>query len=251
MNYRETLYRDYSANFSEQRAQAPKENQFEMYPRLYASSILPAKEATIGDLGCGRGEWLQWLSSLGYRQLHGIDMAASELALSLDDTSIKWQEGEVTPLLQSEENSEFFDLLHAKDLFEHFTKNEAVSFLQSCHQALKPGGELWIMTFNAQSPLSTATRYGDFTHENGITPNSMAQVLRACDFEIISVRGIHPHPSGLKGTLRHALFSLFEKTSSLLLRLRHGGAVAHSSVDSYSCSTDVFAIARKKISVQA
>lgn len=220
-----------------------------MYPHLYPADILPAKASRIADLGCGRGEWLEWLYSLGYEKLVGIDMAASELeklSQSSQGQNIAWQEGEVSTVLKDPANIATFDLLHAKDLFEHFDKNEAVDFLQSAYHALRPNGELWIMTFNAQSPLSTATRYGDFTHENAITPNSLAQVLRATGFEIVSVKGFHPYPAGLKGLTRHLLFSFFAKTSQLLIKLRHGGGHSDGKVDSYSCATDVFAIAKKR-----
>jgi len=76
-----------------------------------------------------------------------------------------------------------YDLIHGKDVAEHMTKDEFLRFLQLARASLKPGGQLWLMSFNAQAPLASATRYGDFTHEIGLTPRSLAQCLRACGYD--------------------------------------------------------------------
>ncbi|MDW8468724.1 MAG: hypothetical protein RML56_06815 [Burkholderiales bacterium] len=48
---------------------------------------------------------------------------------------------------------------------EHFSRDEAIRFLDLCRAALKPGGRLILQTPNADSPFGSSIRYGDITHE--------------------------------------------------------------------------------------
>src|SRR5205085_2228771 len=103
------------------------------------------------------------------------------------------------------------------------TKQETIDFLLICHAALRQGGQLWISTFNAQGIFSSATRYGDFTHESGFTPASMAQVLHATGFEVEEVSGTHVCPPTATGRIRKGLWWLVGIPARLILRARHGG----------------------------
>ena len=238
-NFREVLYSQYSASFGGAKRHDP-ELAFRMFE---AGGRLPAvaKDAPIADLGCGKGEWLAWLKSRGFTALRGFDLSAEELAFAAD---IPVECGEVVEQLSASRWKEHFALLHAKDIIEHLTKQEVVDFLLACYQALQPGGWLWISTFNAQGIFSTATRYGDFTHESGFTPTSLAQVLRACGFEVESVTGFHLCPATLRGTLRRALWVPVAFLGRMILRARHGGS-AVAGVDPFSVDPDVFAVARR------
>src|SRR5580698_9745513 len=138
MDYRETLYRNYSDSLRRVSIDSVQHAIFsECYPEL------PAKKSSlIGDLGCGQGIWLRWLAGLGYNNLVGIDVSLAELKLADQTPVIRWIHGQATEVLEKTE--ERFDLLHCKDLLEHFTKDETVAFLTACRNALCPGGELWI-----------------------------------------------------------------------------------------------------------
>jgi len=234
-DYRSVLYTNYSAHFGGKKNQFI-ENQFRVYHKIY-SGVLHEKDWKVGDLGCGKGEWLRWMTNKGHQNLVGIDRSTNELEF-LSGEDIELRDANVLKGIGKNE----FDLLHAKDLFEHFSKDEAVSFLKSSFAALKPGGQLWILTFNAQSPLANITRYGDFTHELGVTPQSMAQVLRAVGFEHISVNGYFPRPLGYKGFLREFIGKLFLLPMLGWMRIRHGSG---SSQNLSSLYPDLFAIAYK------
>jgi 2-polyprenyl-3-methyl-5-hydroxy-6-metoxy-1,4-benzoquinol methylase len=137
-----------------------------------------------------------------------------------------------------------FDLLHAKDVVEHLTPDELFEFLDACHAALKPGGQLWMLTYNAQSPFANATRYGDFTHEIGLTPSSMAQVLTAAGFVVDRVDGIHVCPPSATGTARRLVWKMCTPFFRLLLKARHGGG-GGGKFDSLASEPDLFAVAHK------
>lgn len=242
-SYRDILYRNYSASFEGQKA-LDAGMQHAQYEATY-DHLPPDRSSSIADLGCGKGEWMAWMSSKGFTQLTGVDLSPSDLAIARQNAPARqWVEENVITFLES--NTAAFDLLHAKDIIEHFTKDEFIRFLSAAKNALKPGGELWMLTFNAQSPMSSATRYGDFTHEIGLTPASMAQCLRACGFMIVSVRGVHYCSASVGGRLRHLLGRLFFGVARLLLRVRHGNGTQNASVDLHSTLPDLFGRAGTK-----
>ena len=196
-----------------------------------------------GDLGCGKGEWLAWLRMKGLASLWGVDCSPGDLAIArAQNPGIEFVQDGISEALQREPSR--FDLLHAKDLIEHLKPDELFAFLDACSSALKPGGQLWLLTFNAQSPLAGATRYGDFSHEIGLTPTSIRQVLTAAGFEVVSIRGVHVCPGTAGGVARKAIWRIFGGIARLLLRARHGGA-APAGIDAFTAAPDLFAIARK------
>lgn len=241
MSYRDILYANYSASFGAGKAFEP-EVQFAQYESVYGRMPL-SMDATILDVGCGKGEWLAWLKQQGFRNLCGVDASTSDLGHSqrwLD--GVKLQQGDAHSLLRDQAAA--YDLIHGKDVAEHMTKDEFISFLQLACRALKPGGQLWLLTFNAQAPLANATRYGDFTHEIGLTPRSVAQCLRACGFESIEVRGVHYCSSSLSGRVRRMFASALHAGARFMLKLRHGTG-SEPGVDVFSPHPDMLAVARK------
>ena len=238
-HFRDLLYQEYSAGFGTARIHDP-ELAFRMFDR--GGRIPPvAKGAPIADLGCGKGEWLAWLQRHGFTAVQGFDFSATEIAFA---RGIPIECGEVVSLLAAARWQGKFALIHAKDLIEHLGKQETVDLLLACRAALQPAGLLWISTFNAQGIFSTATRYGDFTHESGFTPASMAQVLRACGFTVERVAGTHVCPRTVGGFLRSWLWRAVARPAGLLLRARHGGQ-RDAVVDRFSVAPDLFAEARK------
>jgi cyclopropane fatty-acyl-phospholipid synthase-like methyltransferase len=242
MSYRTVLYSNYSASFAEQKTHNPQV-QFAAYEATYSLDGLQ-KEQHILDIGCGTGEWLCWMKSKGFTHLHGTDFSPSDIAVarqSLGSASLAEADG--TVYLHQRPGS--FDLIHAKDVIEHMTKDEFILFLQTAHAALKPGGKLWLRSFNAQAPLSGATRYGDFTHESAHTPGSLAQCLRATGYGEISVRGFHYCSSSMNGRLRALLSWPVQKVARLVLKLRHGSGPSHG-VDLFAAQPDLHAEGSKR-----
>ena len=205
--------------------------------------MLPGVNSAVGDLGCGKGEWLAWLQTKGFGNLWGADWSAEDAAIARSHSpGISIEEGDILRKLR--ENRGRFDLLHAKDVIEHLRPDELFEFLDACRFALKPGGALWLLTYNAQSPFANVTRYGDFTHEIGLTPTSMRQVLTAAGFEVVSIRGVHICPATAGGFVRKWIWRICGGIARVLLRSRHGGA-APAGIDAFTAAPDLFAIARK------
>jgi|688.fasta_scaffold104928_3 2-polyprenyl-3-methyl-5-hydroxy-6-metoxy-1,4-benzoquinol methylase len=238
---RARLYERYSGNFGGGKP-LEMETQFRQFDVCYRG-LLPPHAAAIGDLGCGKGEWLAWLRREGRGNLFGVDCSPSDLEVARAHLAgVELIGSGIVEALRAKPGH--FDLLHAKDVVEHLTPDELFEFLDACHAALKPGGQLWMLTYNAQSPFANATRYGDFTHEIGLTPSSMAQVLTAAGFVVDRVDGIHVCPPSATGTARRLVWKMCTPFFRLLLKARHGGG-GGGKFDSLASEPDLFAVAHK------
>jgi SAM-dependent methyltransferase len=241
--YREKLYRSYSKTFGEQKsdAQAP---QWAQYEAIYRT--LPVgRDATIVDLGCGKGEWVRWLASKGFRDVVGVDGAADDLAMAGAHGQGRFLQADALEHLAGMATASA-DLVHLKDVVEHLTRDELLQMLEEAHRVLRPGGELWVLTFNAQSPLASSTRYGDFTHELGLTPSSMSQAMRAAGFRTIEITGYHYCAATPGGALRRMLGTLFYALARVVLRLRHGDGTRSPGIDTFTALPDFFAVATRE-----
>jgi len=241
MNYRQILYACYSQSLGN-----ATEPGAVLLPQVFAAVYPPLPsdpDALIADVGCGQGAWLAWAASQGCKNLIGIEISRSELdaAQQLPNVQFVHEDG----IVALNNYTAQLGLIHAKDLFEHFTKDEAVEFLLTCRQALKPGGELWIYTFNAQGWFAAATQYGDFTHELPVTPASLAQVLRATGFTVMSVQGRLPTPRTFGGLGRRLLFRGLDTIGRFIATARHGRGVGDRNVDLATTLPDLLARAKR------
>lgn len=241
-HYREKLYRSYSKTFGEQKADAP-EQQWAQYEAIYSS--LPADpDSVVIDLGSGKGEWVRWLASKGFRDVLGVDSAADDLALASARGRGRFLQANALEHLTAM-SAATADLIHLKDVVEHLTRDELLAVLEDANRVLRPGGKLWILTFNAQSPMASATRYGDLTHEIGLTPSSMAQALRAAGFREIAISGYHYCAATPGGAMRRVLGMVFYTFARIALRLRHGDGTASRGIDTHTALPDFFAVATR------
>jgi 2-polyprenyl-3-methyl-5-hydroxy-6-metoxy-1,4-benzoquinol methylase len=106
---------------------------------------LPSR-ARILDIGCGNGNFLEFLSAINDFELHGIerDMTAAARAMSKQGMTIK-----TTPLEAGDYPGNYFDAITLFHVFEHLT-NPAETML-IIDQILKPGGILYLSFPNIDS----------------------------------------------------------------------------------------------------
>lgn len=242
MNYRQILYSRYSQSLGS--TDLPETA---VIPQIFAAVYPPLSsdsDALVADVGCGQGAWLAWAASQGCKNLIGIDLSRSELVLAQRVPNIHLIQEDATVALRKRPGQ--FGLIHAKDLFEHFAKNEAVEFLQVCYEALKPDGELWIYTFNAQGWFAAATQHGDFTHELSVTPASLAQVLRATGFTVLSLQGRLPAPKTFGGLGRKLIFRVLDRIGRFIIASRHGRRVSDPNVDLETTLPDLLVRAKRQ-----
>lgn len=185
------------------------------------SSLLPAdRGAKIIDVGCGSGSIVWWLQQKGFTDVTGVDISAEMIEAGLRAGVRNLVREDIREFLSR--RSDEFDAIVARDVLEHFPKEQVVQLVEACFQALKPGGKLVVQVPNAESPFGSRIRYADFTHELAFTSSSLAQILRIagfCDFEFYSVP---PPLTNALNAIRFALWKVIEAVFRLLLLIESG-----------------------------
>lgn len=82
-------------------------------------------------------------------------------------------------------------------------------------RVLRVGGRWIIHTPNGESPFGGRVRYGDLTHENAFTRESLSQLCHVCGFSEIRCFEDAPVVHGVKSAVRYVAW----KTLRGLLRL--------------------------------
>ena len=127
------------------------------------------------DVGCGRGEYLNAFSNLGY-ETAGVDISAKSVELS-PDHPVKVANLEQEPMPYEADS---FDVVFSKSVIEHI--HEPVIFLEQMYSALKPGGTAIIMTPSWEHNYRGAF-YIDHTHVTPFTPPSLNDCMRFARFQ--------------------------------------------------------------------
>jgi 2-polyprenyl-3-methyl-5-hydroxy-6-metoxy-1,4-benzoquinol methylase len=175
--------------------------------RVYSSYLRPwfpvDKHAAILDVACGDGNLLGVFQSAGYDNLRGVDISPAQIERAKKIIP-QAEVFEAVACLKSMPAT--LDLIVALDIIEHFGKDEALEFLDSCFSALKPGGRLVIQTPNAESPFGGGMISGDFTHETAYTTIGLRWVMEMCGFTGVESRPCGPVPSDWKRLIQSILW---------------------------------------------
>jgi 2-polyprenyl-3-methyl-5-hydroxy-6-metoxy-1,4-benzoquinol methylase len=175
---------DYSRHYARLHPDTPEHdaNLRGYFQRHLAAHLPQARDCTVLDVGCGRGYALEWLRSLGYSRLAGIDRDAAQVAFAagrgldvrkVDDT-----------LEELRARPESFDLVLLMDVLEHVPRVDQPHLLAAIRKTLKPGGKVLCTVPNATSPLAGHWRYVDYTHECLFTRESLEFLLGQTGFEL-------------------------------------------------------------------
>jgi 2-polyprenyl-3-methyl-5-hydroxy-6-metoxy-1,4-benzoquinol methylase len=98
------------------------------------------------DIGCGRGIFLELLSSGGIEAV-GVDRSAEAIAACKAKGFTVYCD-EAGEYLQK--NPALFGGIFCSHVIEHMGYDDAMIFLDLCHRALRPGGKLLLVTPNPE-----------------------------------------------------------------------------------------------------
>lgn len=147
---------------------------------------LPPGRPRLLDVGCGEGQFLAEMGSMGW-EAEGIDPTADAVE-SARRRGVRVTQGDLTDVALDEGA---FDAITFRLVLEHIP--DPVGALGACHRALKEGGLLWVATPNLDSDASRA--FGDAwifvaapRHAVLHTPASLQRLLRRCGFEPVLMR---------------------------------------------------------------
>lgn len=210
--------------------------QFPNLSNLIKQHLTNKKDISILDLACGHGSLVYCLKHFGYSNVQGVDISAQQVSLAhqLGLTEIKCQD--IKEFLVGKKDA--FDVIFLMDILEHFTKQELFDYLDMVNQSLKDNGMVIIHVPNAEGIFGMRIRYGDLTHENCFTPQSISQALTACGFTKVVCFEDQPIAHGLKSFIRLVLWKMLTLPYRLLL-------VAETGSTKMILSQNMLVIARK------
>jgi len=178
------------------------------------------KTLAIADLGCGQGTLLHCLKSLGYTNIRGIDASPEQVRLArqrgLHDVACQDARTFLT------DKTSAFDIVFLMDVLEHLDKRDVLDLLGQVRNALTSHGTLILHVPNAEGLFGMRVRYGDLTHRNAFTQQSIAQALHACGFATVQCFEDKPVVHGLKSLLRYVLWQVLTIPFRLLLTAETG-----------------------------
>lgn len=226
MDYRKSLYDSYVTGHTSGLYGAPSKEAIEaQFPiwKAYFGRWLPAKaDSRIVDVGCGNGGFLHFLHLLGYVNAVGVDWSREQIEVAHKLGIEGAESGDVFYYLES--RRDLYDIVFIRDVLEHFRKDEALTLLSAVRGALVPEGVVVIQTPNLESPFAGALRYGDLTHELGLTRVSLKQALSATGFEDVNCHPAGPVPKGFRSSLRFAVWKGIESLFRLCTLMETGSA---------------------------
>ena len=173
---------------------------------------LPINYSTnILDIGCGEGALLAFLKHKGYVNLSGFDISSENVSIC---HRLGFSFVEQCDVLKLREYpiTEQFDVIFALDIIEHLPKQAAAEFLEQIHKRLNSGGYVVIQTPNMGSLLASISRYGDLSHEFGLTEGTARNLLIISGFAADKIE-IKPswNASTVAGYMREAYLSFLHK----------------------------------------
>jgi O-antigen chain-terminating methyltransferase len=146
----------------------------------------------VADLGCGRGEFLEALKSVGVVGV-GCDanpvMAARarEKGLEVDRADLfEWLAGRKDASLGG---------VTAFQVVEHLTPARLFDLVELAARKLAPGGRVLFETVNPESVYAMRWFWMDLTHVRPVPAPSLAQLLAGCGFREVSIDWRSPVPA--------------------------------------------------------
>ena len=158
----------------------------------------PDGEGTrVLDIGCGRGEWLTLLKSVGVSAT-GVDShPAFVQAGRARDLDMVLGDG-VEHLATLPAHS--LDLVTAFHVIEHLDVETLLALIEAAHDALRVGGCLLLETPNPHNlQMAACDFYNDPTHRRPLPPALVEFLVSASGFEPVEIRPLHPASSPLDG----------------------------------------------------
>jgi SAM-dependent methyltransferase len=165
--------------------------------RAYLPFVRPLAElypgAPTADLGCGRGEWLELMTEIGFRPT-GVDLDAGMLQACVEQ-GLSAEHGDAIAYLATlaDESQAVVSAFH---VVEHISFDELRIVVSEGMRVLKPGGLLILETPNPENfKVATKDFYLDPTHHRPIPPELLSFVPQYFGFERVKILRLHESDS--------------------------------------------------------
>ncbi|MFH2067796.1 MAG: class I SAM-dependent methyltransferase [Pseudomonadota bacterium] len=150
------------------------------------------EDAPILDIGCGRGEWLEFIAE-NRRTIVGVDLNRT-LVEQCEKRGMNVIEMDAIAYLRSlAENSA--GAVTAFHLIEHLPLNVLLNFLNESLRVLRKNGVIILETPNPENVLvGSCNFYYDPTHRNPLPPQMVKFLLESRGFYRVHIERLHPYP---------------------------------------------------------
>jgi len=208
--YKEKIYNSYVSNHNKnlygENSLSKIRAYFPVLDYFYGRHLPKNKNAEILDIGCGDGNLVYWLQQSGYKNTCGVDFSAEQIEKGKSMGIENLLSADIVQYLIGNKN--LYDLVIAKDVIEHFTKDEVFEILTLINKNLKEGGRFIMQVPNGQGIYSTSVFYGDYTHETAYTATSINQIILNNGFTSSQCYPTGPVPKNLVGYIRLVLWQI-------------------------------------------
>ncbi|MBN1824278.1 MAG: class I SAM-dependent methyltransferase [Endomicrobiales bacterium] len=136
------------------------------------------------DIGFGPGLFIEAYKDMGFKQVTGIDRSndcVEKAKNNVKKEGIDFICSDANEYL--EKTSGKYSLISAFHVIEHMDTEYLNRFIELTYGRLENGGMLLLETPNMNYLLANYHRYGDITHKNGFTANSLTQLLEGYGFK--------------------------------------------------------------------
>lgn len=145
------------------------------------------------DIGCGAGEFLDFLRQRGIAAL-GLDLDAAEVARA-QSRGLEAVEAEALSYLQR--CDEQFAAISLFQVIEHVPPGQVRPMVAACVAALAPGGALLIETINLRHPNALNGFYTDPTHQVPLSDSYLGMLAQWYGLERVTL--VYTLPEWLPG----------------------------------------------------
>lgn len=162
-----------------------------VYIPYIRNSKAGTSNASIIDIGCGRGEWLELLQDEGL-VAKGVDLNRVFLdgcrELNLD----VYEQDAIAYLRELKPTS--VGAVTSFHLIEHLNHRTLIAFLDETLRVLRPGGVVILETPNPRNLMvGSCNFYLDPTHQRPLPPDLSRYLLEARGFVRVEVKELHAH----------------------------------------------------------
>jgi len=211
MDYRRKFYSKYVSTHTSYFGKTDIKNirkKFPVWNYYYARFLPKNKKIKILDVGCGEGGFVYWLHEKKYKNAFGIDISKEQIKLGIKLGINNIKQVDLFKFLK--DKKEKYDIIFARDLVEHFKKEEILDLLNLFYKSLRQKGKAIIQVPNAEGPFGTHYLYSDFTHELAFTERSLNQIFKLMGFNHIHCYSVPPPQVGLISRGRFFLWKIIE-----------------------------------------
>lgn len=159
------------------------------YVKYNFGSYILASEGTSKflEIGPGLGHTIKFLNSKGFKSIDIADNDDSILNYIKDKFEIN-KPYKTNDIKEIDGQLDYYDVIIATQVFEHVPKDQYKSFLTTLYKHLNKNGYLIITVPNMANPFTICERYGDITHTNGFTDNSLMELAVMSEIPVSSIR---------------------------------------------------------------